>query len=383
MISLTDIKKRIKLACLGGALNSAVGSAHMAALRLSDRFELSAGCFSRHQDVNAASGNTYGLTQQQLFSDLEGMIANGVYDAVVILTPTDAHYKQVSLCLNADIPVICEKALASDSRQAGEIVAICESEKKYLSVIYNYTGFPMLRELRSQIKNGNLGHIRHVQIEMPQEGFLRLSQNGEVIKPQTWRLSDCSVPTVSLDLGVHLHAIIGFLTGKKPLKTIGMASSHGHFKEIVDSVSCMIEYTDGMQCNMWFTKAALGNRNGLKVRVFGEKGSAEWLQMEPEFLRISDNRGDVRIVDRASSGIIESNKLRYARFKPGHPSGFIEAFSNYYEDVYDSLKNYIEQKTLIPNEYVFGAAEAAEGLRLFEAVQLSLVHQAWVNVSDI
>jgi predicted dehydrogenase len=210
-----------------------------------------------------------------------------------------------------------------------------------------------------------------------------LSQNGEVIKPQTWRLSDCSVPTVSLDLGVHLHAIIGFLTGKKPLKTIGMASSHGHFKEIVDSVSCMIEYTDGMQCNMWFTKAALGNRNGLKVRVFGEKGSAEWLQMEPEFLRISDNRGDVRIVDRASSGIIESNKLRYARFKPGHPSGFIEAFSNYYEDVYDSLKNYIEQKTLIPNEYVFGAAEAAEGLRLFEAVQLSLVHQAWVNVSDI
>jgi predicted dehydrogenase len=283
------------------------------------------------------------------------------------------------MCLSFGVPVICEKALALNSSQAQELSHLCEVKSGYLAVIYNYTGFPMIRELRSQIRQGSLGKIRQVQVEMPQEGFRRLSQQGSVVTPQPWRLSDCQIPTVSLDLGVHLHAIMSFLTGKKPENVIGMNSSQGHFREILDTVSCMVEYSDGMQCNMWFTKAALGNRNGLKIRVFGEKGSAEWLQMEPENLRMSDDHGDIRIVDRASVGMIESNKPRYARFKPGHPSGFIEAFANYYEDVYVSLNQYLENKTMVENEFVFGAVDAIEGLILFEAVENSIRLRAWVK----
>jgi predicted dehydrogenase len=374
---------KIKLACLGGALNSAVGSAHMAALRLTNRFELSAGCFSRQQDVNSSSGAAYGLGSTQIFSDLDTMLAHGDYDAAVILTPTNAHFEQVKKCIIAGVPVICEKSLASNSIEAAVLARLSNERRGYLSVIYNYTGFPMLRELRALIRAGKLGSIGQVQIEMPQDGFLRRDPNGNIISPQDWRLSDCDIPMVSLDLGIHLHIIIYFLTGKSPLQTIGNYATNGHFKEITDSVSCMIEYTDGMQCDMWFTKAALGNRNGLKIRVFGEFGSAEWMQMEPEILRVADDRGDIRILDRASANSTECNRPRYARFKPGHPSGFIEAFANYYDDLHDSLLQFLENKEVTPCEFVFGAVEAREGLALFEAVHKSVSSRNWVNIDGL
>lgn len=214
---------------------------------------------------------------------------------------------------------------------------------------------------------------------MPQEGFGRLDRNGNPMIPQKWRLQDREIPTISLDLNDHLHNNIYFLTGEKPMKVIAIQNSFGHFKQIIDNVIYIAKYTNDMICNIWYSKVALGYRNGLRVRVYGEKGSAEWYQMNPEMLYLHDNRGRTLINDRGSVDMNIPSQQRYNRFKAGHPTGFIEAFANLYSDIADSIIAYKENLNY-KSEYVFGVNEALEGLYMMEAITKSAKNESWEKV---
>jgi len=231
------------------------------------------------------------------------------------------------------------------------------------------------------IKQNNLGRIQQVHIEMPQEGFARLDKQGRPIKPQEWRLHDGDIPMISLDLGVHLHNQVGFLTGENPLEVIAVQNSYGFFKQIVDNAICVAKYTNDMVCNIWYSKAALGYRNGLRVRVYGEKGAAEWYQLDPERLVLHDNKGQSQVFDRGHSNADLSSQLRYGRFKVGHPAGFIEAFANLYNDIADSIQAYTE-KSNYRSEYVFGVDEALSGLYMLEAIAQSAKSKTWEKIEN-
>jgi predicted dehydrogenase len=349
---------------------------------MDQRFELVAGCFSRNSETNRRSGRQYGLDLSRIYRNLDDLLENGTghIDGVLILTPTDQHKAQVIRCLSAGIPVICEKALVISSDEAIEIKKLLLQKKGFLAITYNYTGYPMLRELKYMIEQGRFGRIQQIHIEMPQEGFARLGSDGSPIIPQKWRLHDVKIPTLSLDLGVHLHIIIRFLTNEKPVSVIATSDTYGNFPQIIDNVSCIARYTNNLNCTMWYSKTALGQRNGLKIRLFGEMGSAEWLQENPEYLYLADNRGRKIVIDRASNDVQVCNQIRYTRFKAGHPSGFIEAFANYYSDIADTLEMYLDHKQYAPSQYNFGIEEALEGLYMLEAIAESSANHCWVNV---
>lgn len=372
--------KKLKLAFLGGGINSAVGCTHRIAIEMDKRYELVAGCFSRHEDINIKTCEEYGVNPQRLYRDLEELIINekNNIDAICILTPTPNHRNEVINCIKNGIPVICEKALAISSAQAVEIKKALEDHNGFLVVTYNYTGYPMLRELKNMIKKNKLGKINQVHIEMPQETFVKVDKEGNPQKPQKWRLEDNEFPTISLDLGTHTHDITSFLTNEYPLELVAVQNSFGSFKEVADNVISIVQYTNDIVSNIWYSKSALGDRNGLKVRIYGEKGSAQWYQMDPENLYFNDNKGNRSIIDRASENTSISKELRYNRFKAGHPSGFIEAFANYYCDIADLLHG----KTKNDDRYVFGIDEAIEGLKMLEAISRSSKSKCWVNIDE-
>ncbi|WP_178124862.1 Gfo/Idh/MocA family protein [Pseudomonas sp. Fl4BN1] len=374
--------RKLKVGFLGGGFESAVGRAHRAAIEMDQRFELVSGCFSRKPEVSKSTALKYCIDLDRSYSDIDHFLSSEAsqLDAVVIMTPQDQHSKHVMRCLEADLPVICEKALVGSVEEALLIQRKLLSSQGFLAVTYNYTGFPILRELRYMIKHGKLGKIQQVQIEMPQEGFARLGANGQPITPQDWRLQDNKVPTLSLDLGVHIHMMIRFLTGEQPLEVVSTSKSYGNFNQVTDSISCISNYSNDISCSIWYSKSALGYRNGLKVRIFGSKGSAEWVQEDSEHLNISDNSGNRLLVDRASNNISVANHLRYTRFKAGHPAGFIEAFANYYYDVADALKYYLLKKNSVAQEYVFGIEESLEGLRMLEAISKSSSNKRWEEI---
>ncbi len=374
-------KKIVKLGFIGGGVNSAVGSAHFIATQMDGRFKVEAGCFSRDETVSMQTAEQWSIPKERCYTIDKEFLEQEKdrLDAIIILTPTPTHVELVIDALRLGYPVICEKALAGSSAEALLIMKIQEEQQGFLAVTYNYTGYPMLRELKHMIAHGRLGKIEQIHIEMPQEGFARLNREGNPLIPQQWRLRDDLIPTLSLDLGVHLHHIIDFLTGEKPYEVVSLQSSRGNFRQVIDNSMSIARYTNDLECSFWFSKAALGYRNGLRVRVFGEKASAEWFQMEPEYLIYHDNKGHKNIYDRASLEVELAHQLRYNRFKSGHPAGFLEAFANLYHDIADSLESFHDKVERL-SDYVFTAQHAWEGLIMLEAMNASSIERCWKSV---
>jgi predicted dehydrogenase len=365
---------------VGGAPNSAAGYAHYAATRMDGLWNLKAGVFSRHAENNIEAGKAYGLDSGNIYQSLGELIDNErkSLDAVLILTPTPLHYSMVLECLQAGIPVICEKSLATTSLEAREIKEICHKKDSFLAVTYNYSGYPMVRELRRIIEDGTLGEIIHFQAEMPQEGYLRTDENGNKSIPQEWRQKDGAIPTLHLDLGIHLHQLVHYLIKEKPIELVAQQVSRGYYP-VVDNVSCLVRYTSGVQGQFWFSKCAIGHRNGLRLRVYGSKASAEWCQIAPQELLMSYTDGRRQVLDRAYNSKV-ATLARYSRFKAGHPAGFIEALANLYADIHITLTDYKKHRKFESKE-VFGPELAVEGLEFLGAMGRSCSNNNWEKIA--
>lgn len=377
---MQSYKEPLKLAFIGGGIDSAIGYTHYIASQMDHLFVVTAGCFSRRENVNQKSALTWGVQKEHLYSNWTTLLENevGKVDAVVILTPTPNHYEMIMKALDLGYAVISEKALATTHEEGMEITKKVEEKKAFFAVTHNYTGYPMLRELKKMIEDNRLGKITNINIEMPQESFARLV-NGEKPTPQKWRLSDGGIPGVSLDLGAHLQHMVYFLTYENPRELVADVASFGWFPQIADNVSCIVRYKSGMRSQIWYGKSAIGHRNGLRVRAYGTQGSAEWFQMNPEELLFHTIDGDRMIIDRASSCVKVANQQRYNRFKAGHPAGFVEAFGNIYVDIAEKLTQFkIDANHKI--EWSYGAMQATIGLEVFEAMQRSFHKNRWIRI---
>jgi len=376
-------EKPFKLGFIGGGLNSAVGNTHRIASQMDHRWILESGCFSTNNKINNETASKWGIDKSRLYDDWRVLLnkERDKLDAVCLLTPTPAHSEMAIYALNNGFPVICEKTMATSNKEALAICRAVQANKGFLAVTYNYTGYPMLRELRQMIIDGKLGVIHLIQIEMPQEGYARLNKQGVPAKPQAWRLKDGVVPIISLDLGSHLHNMIYFLTRETPLQVIADQASYGFFKDVTDNVNCLVRYTGNMRAHIWYSKTALGHRNGLRIRVYGNKGSAEWFQLTPEELIFNDIYGKREVIDNASRVNI-ADQRRYNRFKSGHPAGFIEAFANHYYDIADSLQQF-KKNGYYASPWIFTADFAKEGLLMLEAISKSVKNNRWQTITSI
>lgn len=372
---------QVKIAILGGSNKSAVGRAHAAAIRLSGRFSIEAGCMSRDPQVNFNSGREYGISEDKIFSSPETLINYAKKHELVVLicTPTHLHTAQVLKCLSAGLKVIVEKAMSTSVEEAKSIVQMTKGNSNFVSVIYNYTSYPAVTYLQNAFKNGEIGIPLRMNVSMPQESFIKRDSKMNPITPQDWRLTDSAIPTISLDLGVHLHSLVKFISGRKALSVIAAHTNLGNFEGVIDDVQCITTYEENLQVHFWYSKIALGHRNGMRIEIFGTEGSLIWEQENPEKIKYCNVFGQISLIDRGSLENSFGNNEKFNYFKPGHPTGFIEALSNYYINIYDTLDpNYQSDKE---SKKVFGAEEALEGLQFLGAVHESARDKKWIQPS--
>lgn len=363
---------KLSVAIIGGGVNSAVGMAHYLAIKMSNKFEIIYGCFSRDTKTNKETAQEYGLPFEYLYQDWKEMVLEQKHkiECVIILTPTNQHYEQIKFISDLGLSIICEKTLTSNVEQISDIES--NSNNSFISVVFNYICYPMIKELKNKILLGKLGKINQIRIEMPQEGYIRKRKNDQ-IRPQKWRLEENNISNLLLDLGSHAYSIIKFLTEKVPLETVSIMNNFGDYSGVIDDINCSIKYTDDLVGNIWISKSSLGHKNGLRVSVYGTEGSAEWYQMNPELLKIVDRYGTISYLDRGSEDCSISSQKRFNRFKPGHPDGFIESLSNYYEDVSNDL-------VMRKNENTYGIQQSKECMLLLRAIHQSSNEQKWVSV---
>lgn len=357
--------KPIRVAMIGGGVNSAVGRVHEIAMKMDNLFSLEAGCFSRNFETNQETGRQYAISPKRVYATAKDLLKaeKGKVDAIVVTTPIQDHVDHIHWALDAGFTVISDKPLLASAQECEDLLQRVDGLGTEVFSIFNYTGYPAVREMRHRILNGEIGDVFKVMAEMPQDSFMRLKNQDKAGAIQPWRLKDGVVPCVTLDLFVHLHSLVHFVTGKLPQKVTATSRSiSGVSKGLIDEVDAIIQYQGNMVVNAWYGKAALGCRNGLKVRVFGTKGSLQWLQEDGEHLAVADELGNRRIIDRISTDSAITVQNRYNRFKAGHPSGFIEAFANYYADIAQA----IHAGQL--NEFTLSTYTASQGLALSEAI---------------
>lgn len=371
------IKQTLRLGFIGGALTSAVGYTHWVASQIDDRWNVVSGCFSRDAEMNQKTGQTWHIPDDKIYADWEDYIVaeKDNLDAVVVLTPTPSHHDIVCRLLDAGLGVICEKAMAADLEQSARIKTALDRSNGFLAVTFNYSGYPLLRDLRRHVQDGTLGTLKQIQIEMPSDGFI---QAEEKMHPQEWRLKDGQIPTILLDLAVHVHHLASFVSGLKPLSVNADFHHDSIFEGIVDDAYMWVNFENDFRASMWVSKSALGYRNGLKLRLFGDKASAEWLQEEPERLHIFNKDTTRTTYDRGNCA--HPDEIR-ERFKPGHPGGFVEAFGNLYADIADALEEY-RDKGSHSSPYIFGWDHANEGLKLLSCAAQSNQQKAWVALES-
>ena len=365
-----------KLAFIGGSIDSIAGYPHLIASHMDRRFHVVAGVFSTDTKINQETAKTWQIPI--LYNDYKELIKKekNNLDAVVILTPTPKHIETILALLEANIPIICEKPLVGSKDEIDIIMHNFDSKKHFLVVTNNYSAYPMVRELQQKISNGELGNIINIRLQMPQESFLRPPKS--VKYPQSWRLKDEFIPMISLDLGSHLHHLAYFLLQEEPQKVMATYNSFSKY-DVVDDVNIFLEYATGITGSMWFSKTALGNRNGLQIEVYGDKASASWYQENPEKLEFSYANGQKIITDRGSDIEMINNPL-YNRMTPGHPAGFIESFANLYNDIADSLDKF-HNNIPYTSTYIYSIEHANDSINLLHSVSLSNQMKKWTTIN--
>ncbi len=311
----------MKLGLLGGGIGSIAGGVHLIASQMDGKFEVAGGIFSSDSEKSKQSAKEYKL---KYFNSIKEMCEN--VDIVVVLTPTPNHYENLKELIKYDVGIIVDKPLVSNPKFDLDL------SEKFVVVTHNYSGYPLVREIKYLVKNGVFGGIKKVVINMPQESFLKPMKPGY---PQKWRLKDYEVPTIALDLGVHTYHLARFILGETFKPFFCRMDKFSDFG-VVDDMSVFAK-ADDVLVELHFSKISLGNKNPLFIEVYGDKAGAKWSQDDFENLYITFKDGKKEILSR-SYAYFEANKPRYQRMAPGHPSGFIEAFANLYSDIYD--KNY-------------------------------------------
>ena len=371
------MQKILKLGFVGGGINSTIGQTHYIASQLDGKWKLVSGFFSRNIKTNINTALSMNVDKSRVYTNLNSFIKKekDCLDAVVVLAPTPNHFLVLKKLIKEKIPVICEKPLVDNFNQIKLLKKLLIRKKSFLRITYNYTGYPMLRALKELIKKGKLGKINQLNFEMPQDAFSKYTLSN--IKPKSWRLRDKQIPNICSDLGSHLYNLSSFLTLSHPNKVMSNFFNHSKYKNLVDNAYFWLSYKNGLKANFCISKTSIGIRNGLMIRIFGQKGTAAWYQMKPEELRIFKLDGSETVLDRGNKKLLTTKK-RYNRYKPGHPAGFIEAFANLYDDLAEDLKDF--KKKNKKNSYTFDLKDSEKNIKFFAASNKSNSSGLWAKI---
>jgi len=338
---------RLRVAMIGGGKDAFIGAVHRHAMALDGRYELTAGALSSSPEKSIASGKELGLQDDRnhpdwraLLTDEQRRHAHERADLVVIVTPNHLHYEVAKAFVDAGFNVACDKPLVHTRAQAEELVQAVKQRNTAFAVTYNYTGYPMVREARELVKAGVIGKIRKVIVEYHQ-GWLAGAMEHSSNKQSSWRTDPAqSGPGGALgDIGTHAENLLHTITGLEIEQLCAELTSFGAGRTLDDDVSVLLRLTGKARGVLMASQMAIGHENDLRIRVFGEKGSLDWRQEEPNTLIHSPLDEPPRRLTRGSANLSDAAK-RACRLPPGHPEGFIEAFANLYTDLAADLKNH-------------------------------------------
>lgn len=369
--------RRLRMGMIGGGPGSFIGPVHRLAAELDREIELVAGAFSSSADRSLQAAETYRIDASRAYADVATMLAAeraraDAIDFVAIVSPNHHHLPAARASLAAGFPVISDKPMTATLAEARALAEVVARADLPFALTYAYSGYPLVREARARIASGALGTVRKLVVEYRQ-GWLA----GEALGKQAeWRVDPARAGEGGCiaDIGVHALHLAEFVTGMGVTALCADLGAVVPGRLLDDDCSVLLRFENGARGVLLASQIEVGEMNGLRIRVYGDKGGLIWSQETPNTLIVHGLDGRTEIV-HAGGAQMGVSAAASTRTPAGHPEGYLEAFANIYRDFAAGLRG--QPAPLLP-----GIADGLRGMQFIAAaVAASRDNCGWVPLS--
>jgi len=378
------VNRKLRMGMVGGGPGAFIGPVHKMAAELDGKIALVAGAFSQSAERSRAAGASFGIDTARAYASYAEMFEaesgreDGI-DFVVIATPNNLHLPVAEAALAARIAVMSDKPATATYDEALKLEAAVKRAGLPYGLTHTYAGYSLVREARALIASGKLGAVRKVAVEYLQ-GWLSKPLETTGQKQATWR-SDPALngPGGCIgDIGTHAFHLTEYVTGLKVTSLNAALRTVVPGRKLDDDCNALLRLEAGASGTLMASQVAAGEGNGLRLRVYGENGSIDWKQEDPNRLRVKwlDGPEEIR---HAAGGYLSTDARSVTRLPGGHPEGYIEAFAVLYREFADGLTAWkAGDRNALPATLP-GIEAGVRGMRFIERAIESNRTESWVE----
>ncbi|PCI46029.1 MAG: oxidoreductase [Alphaproteobacteria bacterium] len=372
---------------VGGGKGAFIGAVHRMAAALDGEIELVCGAFSQDPSRSVESGRILGLDDNRIYGNYQQMFArearlpkDEAMEFVVIVTPNHLHFPIACAALEAGFHVLCDKPATSKLSDAETLQDLIGQTGKLYGLTYSYSGYPMVEEARQRIASGQFGKIRRIMVQYAQ-GWLSKAVEKSGNKQAIWRLDpDQAGQSCCMgDIGTHAFHLAEYVSAMRVSEICADIGPSVADRVLDDDGTVLLRFTNGARGSLMASQICVGEENALKLQIYGEEGSLNWSQQEPNTLILKWHDRPHEIIRSGGVGLSRPAQAM-CRLPAGHPEGYLEAFANIYRAFADGIRQFPERGELnFP-----GIDDGVRGMKFVETVVTSSSSdQKWFSLNSI
>ncbi len=380
--------RKLRMGMIGGGIDSFIGDVHRKAAGIDGMIELVCGAFSSSEEKSKRSGKALFLPENRCYGTFEEMILKEKelpegerMDFIAIVTPNYLHFPPAKLALENGFHVVCDKPMTLTVKEGEILEGLVSKTGLLFALTHNYPGHPMVKQARAMVAKGELGEIRKIQVQYLQ-GWLATSIEKTGQKQAAWRVdpSKSGVGGALGDIGTHAENLVEYITGSQLKEIAADLGRFGAGRVLDDDGNILLRLENGAKGTMSFSQIATGEENNLSIKVYGEKGSLEWHQENPNQL-ITKWLEKPMITYTPNGNDLHKEALEASRIPAGHPEGYLEAFANVYKNFAIHLNANLANQTIKKPDY----PTVSDGIRgvkfIHAAVESDKNNSAWTKLN--
>ena len=384
-----SLGRRIRYGMVGGGPGAFIGAVHRKAAALDGEIELVAGAFSSDPDKSRQQGEELLLDSSRVYSsyqemaEQESLLPDGErIDFVSIVTPNHVHFHVAKVFIEAGFHVVCDKPMTNTVEDAESLCKLVSKHGTVFALTHNYTGYPMVKQARELVRNGELGEIRKVVVEYPQ-GWLATLLEAEGAKQAVWRTdpNQAGVSSCIGDIGSHAENLARYITELEIEEICADLTTFVSGRQLEDDGNLLVHYKGGARGILYASQISVGEENDINIRVYGTKASLKWRQENPNYLSVKYPDGPEQVYKRGNDYLSEI-AIHNSRIPFGHPEAFIEAFANIYLNAARTISAKLAGEE--PGEFDTDfptVQDGAIGVHFIHKAVESGKARAWINAS--
>jgi predicted dehydrogenase len=339
------MSQKIRLGILGGGGDSLIGVLHRVASAMYDQYEIVGGVFNPIWEENIGFAEQIGIPTKRVYIDFDTLVKEELklpederMQVISILTPNFLHFPMAKKLLENGFNVICEKPLTTSYKEAKILQSTLQKAGVVLAVTYTYTGYPMIRQMREMISNGDIGKVQKIDVQYYQ-GWINPIIHDKEKRDSTWRLDPekSGISCCVGDIGTHAFDMIEYVSGLK------VDSVLADLNYVYDDNKMDVDGTILIRCNnnvkgvIRSSQIATGEENNFTVKIYGEKAGLKWEQENPNYLYLLEEGKPLKVL---KPGHTYNGKLSLdgTKMPPGHPEGIFDSMGNIYKGIAKAIK---------------------------------------------